>query len=379
MNKKGSGSIGGLVFLIAIFIILYVLVMPPCDKCQLLGGDCDDVCDEDEFKGVLLFDDLGSVAVNNRVVHELDPVNLYIRVEDETKDLASSLFVNRGWFGNVDQDLAFELEDLDNVDVVYFTFKVTDSSGKLYIELNGHTVFSEKVEVGQGKVVQLPVSYLKEDNDLKMYVDSPGLAFWRKNNYDIKDLEIRQEFEKVHYEESRKFSISKNEKEHLDSASLDVSFFCSSAEGLSILKVYLNDDLLSSESLACESLRKSYELNVRDLEDGENEVKFIIDNGNFLLSPVEVISNLDQEIYPSYSFDIEESVYDFADEYYLSLYMGEGDKEANMLLNNYNIELDTGGSYFEKEITSFVKKGNNFLEIIPIDDFQVNEIKIWYE
>lgn len=380
MDKKGGGSIGGLVFLIAIFIILYVLVMPPCEKCQLLKlGDCEDVCDEDEFEGVILSDSLGEVSIRDKVTHELDPINLYVRVEPEVESLASSLFVNRGWFGNVDQDLSFVLDDLDNIDNVYFNFRITDSRGKLYIELNGHTIFSEYVESPQGKVLHLPDSYLKEKNELKLYVDSPGFAFWKKNYYDLKDLEIRQEFERVHYEETRTFSVSSNEKEHLSASSLDFSVFCSSAQGITILKVYFNDDLLSSESIECKSFEDTIILSTSNMKVGENEVSFVIDNGNFLLSPVKVVTVLDSLIYPSYTFEIDNSIYDFADEYMLSLKMEEGEKDAEIVLNNYNIELSSDRTYFEKDITGFIKKGKNFLEIIPVNEFKVNEIKIWYE
>ncbi len=380
MTRRAAGSIGGLVFLIAIFIILYVLVMPPCEKCQLIKQeDCSDVCDESQLKGVLLFDDVGEVSVRDQVVHELAPVNLYIRVDDAVETLAGSLFVNRGWFGNVDQDLEFNLEDLNNLDNVYLTFRVADSRGKLYIELNDHIIFSEEVDAPATKVLSLPDSYLEETNELKLYVDSPGLAFWAKNHYDLKNLEIRQEFETVHYEENREFSLSSNEKGHIQDSTLKFSVFCTSAQGLTILKTFLNDKMLSSESILCQSFTKEIPLDRTDLEVGTNEVTFVIDNGNFLLSPVEIINNLDADIYPSYNFEVEDSVYDFADEYYLSLRMDSGDKEARIMINNYNINLDTSNTYYEKDITKYVKKGNNYIEIVPVGEFDINEIKVWYE
>ncbi|MCD4759954.1 hypothetical protein K8R33_03630 [archaeon] len=380
MSKKAnSGSIGGLVFLIAIFIMIYMLIMPPCDKCQLLDpGNCEDVCDEEEIVGVLLFDEAFGADASDEFVHDLNPVNLNIKFDDEVESLAESLFVNRGWFGNVDQDLNFVLEDLDNLERVYFTFRASDTSGKLFIELNEHPIFSEKIEVASGKVINLPLSYLKEKNNLKLYVDSPGLSFWKKNKYTLRDLEIRQEFERVHYEEVRSFSVSETEKSHLSDSRLDFSVFCTSARGLTILKIYLNDVLLSSESIECTSFQRSIDLGNK-LNSGENEIKFIIDNGNFLLSPVKVVNRLDDEIYPSYTFEIEESAFDFADEFYLSLQMESGGKEANIFVNNHDIKLDISSSYFEKEITGFVKKGHNFLELVPVNDFIINEIKVWYE
>lgn len=379
MKKRGSSSVGGLVFLIAVFIIIYVLVMPPCDKCRLLNnGDCTEVCDGNGAQGLLLSDNLGDVGLSNQITHELESVNLYIRVEPEEENLAGSLFVNRGWFGNVDQDLSFELEDLDNLEEVYFTTRIAEGKGKLFIELNGRLV--DQVEEKRGQVVvPLPSSYLKEDNNLKLYSSSPGLAFWAKNQYDLEDLKIRKEFERVHYEESRDFSISKSEKEALVDSRLKFSVFCSSAGSLSVLKVYLNNNLLSSESIECKSFDKEIILDNSDLIVGENRVTFVIDDGTYLLTPIEITNNLEEEIYPSYSFNLDEDTYFSADYYYLSLQMGEGRKEAKILLNNHNIELDSTENYFQKDITNLIKEGNNFLEIVPEEDFQVKTIKIWYE
>ena len=173
--------------------------------------------------------------------------------------------------------------------------------------------------------------------------------------------------------------MSKGEKESLVESKLEFSVFCSAAGSLSVLKVYLNDDLLSSESIACESVDKEIILQESDLNIGKNEVTFVIDDGTYLLTPIMVKNKLNEEIYPSYTFNIDEDVYDAADNYFFSLQMGRGNKKAKLLLNNNNIELDTEGSYFQKDITNYIERGNNFLEIVPEEDFNVNSIKVWYE
>ena len=379
MTKKGSSSVAGLVFLIAVFIIIYILVMPPCDKCRLLdNGDCTEVCDGNGAEGILLSDEIGEVNLKDEITHTLDPVNLYIRVEPEEEKLAGSLFVNRAWFGNVDQDLSFELEDLDNLEEVYFSAKVAEGKGKLFIELNDRLV--DQIEENRGSIlVSLPSSYLKEKNNLKLYTSSPGIAFWSKNQYDLEDLKIRKEFERVHYEESRTFSMSKSERESLIESNLQFSVFCSAAGSLSVLKVYLNDELLSSESIACESFDKEIELKGSNLNIGENKISFVIDDGTYLLTPITIKNRLNKEIYPSYNFNIDGEIYDSTGFYFLSLQMGSGRKEAKILLNNHNIELDSEDSYFQRDITNYIKKGNNFLEIVPEENFEINSIKIWYE
>lgn len=381
MEKRGSSSsIGGLVFLIAIFIILYMLVMPPCEKCQLLDkGNCNDVCDISSLEGVLFYEEIGNVDLKNEIVHEMEQVDLYIRVEPEEENLAGSLFVDRGWFGNVDQDLSFNLENIDNLEEISFLTRVVGASGKLFVEFNGHMIEQLTVDAPKSIIVPLPTSYLKEKNKLKLYTDSPGLKFWHKNKYEMKDLRIRKVYEKIHYEESRKFFISEVEKNYLEESRLDYSVFCSSAGSFSILKIYLNDNLISSESIACESLKKSLDLDENSLKVGENELLFVIDDGNYLLSPVSVINQLTQEVYPSYSFIVGDEIYDVANKYVLSFKMGAGDKNAKIIINDYEFDLIENGIYFEKEITSFIREGNNHIEIIPENGFKIDEIRIDYK
>ncbi len=354
--------------------------MPPCEKCQLLDeGNCDDVCDISSLEGVLFYEELGEIDLKSEIIHDMEQVNLYIRVDPEEENLAGSLFVDRGWFGNVDQDLSFNLENIDNLEEISFLTRITSASGQLFVEFNGHMIEQLTVDAPKSILVSLPTSYLKEKNKLKLYADSPGLKFWHKNKYEMKDLRIRKIYEKIHYEEPRSFFISEIEKKYLENSKLDYSVFCSSAGALSVLKIYLNDNLISSESIACESFKKSLNLDENSLKVGENELLFVIDDGNYLLSPVSVVNNLTQDVYPSYLFSVENSIYDSANKYILSLKMGVGDKNAKIIINDYEFDLNENGIYFEKEITSFIHEGNNHIEIIPENDLKIDELRIDYK
>jgi len=381
MEKRGkSSSIGGLIFLIAIFIILYMLIMPPCEKCQLLNkGNCEDVCEISSLEGVLFHEEIGDIDLSNEIVHEMEQVNLYIRVEPEEENLAGSLYVDRGWFGNVDQDLSFNLENLGNLEEISFLTRITESSGKLFVELNGHMIEQLEVDAPKTILVSLPLSYLKENNKLKLYSGSPGIKFWHKNKYEMKDLKLRKTYEKIHYEEERSFFISEIEKSHLSESVLDYSVFCSSSGSLSVLKIYLNDNIISSESITCESFKRSLDLDKNALKVGENELLFVIDDGNYLLSPIKVINKLNQEIYPSYYFSVEESVYDVSREYILSFNLGDGLNNAKIIVNDYEFDLVNQGTYFERDIITFIREGNNHIKIIPENGLKINEIRIDYK
>nr|MBA4405359.1 hypothetical protein [Nanoarchaeum sp.] len=376
INKKGS--IASLAIFIALFIIIYLLLMPACDRCMLLKHEnCQNLCGEQQTLGQVLYDKPGMVSMKDSFSHELEPVTLYMKVDPENEVLADSLTVSRGFFGTTDQDILFEIDDLDNLNSVYLAFKSVESKGTLSIELNGHVIFSEEIDGVEAKQIQLPNTYLEHNNNLKIYTSSS--TFWQTSAYEIKSLELKKEFQIVQHTQTRVFSISNRELDALQSSSLQYSIVCNSADDQTLLKIFLNDKEIHSGFLNCESIDDSVVIESQELQVGENDISFIIDGGNFILSPVKVVNDLNQEIYPSYSFDIGEGVYDSAENYYLSLKMNDVVKKAKIVLNGHDIVLDSEDNFFERDITTYVKKTNNFLEIIPENEFQINELKVWYE
>ncbi|MBS3172271.1 hypothetical protein J4438_01655 [Candidatus Woesearchaeota archaeon] len=380
MLKNKKGSIASLAIFIAVFIVVYLLLMPACDRCMLLKNEnCQDYCNEPQKLGTVLYDKPGDIEVKNSFTHELEPVSMYMKINPENEVLADSLVVSRSLFGTVDQDISFEIDDLDNLRSINLAFKSVSSKGKLFIELNGHNIFAEEIEGVEYKQIQLPITYLEPVNKLKIYTSSSGLAFWGKNEYELKSLELKKEFEIVQFTQSRVFSVSNKELNYLQSSSLQYSIVCSEAERQTILKIFLNDQQINSEFIMCESVDRNVAIQPSELVVGENKIDFVIDNGNFIFSPVRIINNLNQDTYPSYSFDIGDGEFESAERYYLSFKMAGDNKKAKIMLNDHEIQLDTSDNFYERDITTYVKKTNNFLEIIPDNLFKINELKIWYE
>lgn len=386
INKNGQGSIAGLIFLVIIFILLYVLIMPPCDRCELLGGDCDDNCDIDDFnsEGEELLDvEPGQVSSFglNESRKDLDDVNLFFDPNPYTKRLATSVDVSASWFGGSDKSLSFDVEDLDNIESASLLLDVLDSRGKLIIELNGHEIFSSKIDSPKLEIVKLPLAYLKEKNHLKMYTDAPSLAFWSKNFYDITDVVFKLEFNKVNSKAARYFTLSKIEKDNLLGSSLEFFIYCEEGvEGFSSFKIYLNDESVLNELLECEGKEKLVALNRDYLEKGPNQLIFIIDSGKYILGQINVVNEFIGNINPAYTFDISKDELSDAGSIYLKLeFDGTGDRRASIEINDNSINLDTDADEFEVNILDYVNKGENNIEIIPKNSFEIERLLIWYE
>ena len=225
-NKRAQGAdaIMTLVIIIALIIVLFVILLPPEERARLLNETYDNETSTNTngnaVKTLLLeTPDKVYPTKEDKLEHEINPVNLFVRTEPEIITLANSLQVSRSLFGSQDQTLSFDLENLDNLKDLKFSFNVDTAEGTLSIELNNNIIFNGKISENTPKIITLPINLLKQSNEIKIYVSSPGAKFWGTNVYTLNNLKIKQEFEKINSKETRTFSISESEKQSLSKVS----------------------------------------------------------------------------------------------------------------------------------------------------------------
>lgn len=384
-GRRAQGSVAGIIFLIAIFIVLFVLILPPCDKCKLLGDECPDYCDEVDVEDseVLLSESPGSVSPFglNESTEEFDQINLFFDPDPYTKRLDTSFDISTSWFSDSDKVLSFDVDDLDNIDSAHLLLDIIDSKGKLIIELNDHQIFHEKISSPSMKMVELPMAYLQEKNVLRIFSDGPGLAFWERNYYEIREAILKIEFNKISAKSIQNFYVSSNEKDNLLGSRLEFFIYCDEEmEDFTVFKIFLNDHLVNNEFLDCEGVDRAIALNREYVEKSSNELVFVIDSGKYILSQPKVINSFVSNVQPYYEFNIDDEVYENYNEIYLKLEFPEnGRKKAEIKINDYTFELDTSAEEFEINIGDYVEEGENTVEIIPENSFEIEKLKVWYE
>jgi hypothetical protein len=382
-NKKGAEpKIQGLIILVAILMILYIIVMPPCDRCLILGEDCEEECENELLKGVLLRVSPGDLDLEDgdKITHTLESVDLFIHDEPEINTLSNSLNIKNGLFGELDQELEFSLSDADTLDKLSLSFAVIESKGNLILTLNGKQIFNQKISKNRIETIELPKEYLEESNKIRLQVSPPGLVFWSSNKYYLKDIKLRKEFELIHSSEVLDFSISSSERNSITNSELDFFIFCNGELGESnIMKISLNNHLVFSKLIACMSEEYNIELDEEDFESGVNELRFSVTGGDYLISGIEITNEVEGRVYPSYTFYVRNEVYEDAADYYLMLEMFGNRKRADIIVNDETIRLNTDTTFAEFDISRMVKKGNNFVEIRPDTDFSIDELKVGYE
>ncbi len=396
--KKGQGgatSITVLLILLALFIVLYVLLLPPADRQALLypnetNNNQNNVNGIDTQTGgkILLYEVPGTLTTttNDLITHNLDPVDLFIKEEPQIIKLSNSMQIERSYFSNQDQLLTFNIDKLNNIKTALLTFTVTDASGQLIIELNGEKIYQNKVRKGQQETANIRTDILNDQNELKFSVTLPGIAFFMNNKYSLKDIIFKQQLETINSKEDRTFYVSNNERNNIDRSTLSFNSYCNSLdESATSLNVYLNDKILTSEVISCGSGERGVDIDINKILEGQNTMTFVISSGAFQISNIEVANKLKQGIYQIYEFDLTNSeLKDIqGQDKRVVIRIGFDDKTSaksgRILVNEDQFSLDTTGNSYAKDISDAVTDGINKVRIVPSRDMNISAFKIILE
>ena len=123
-KAQAPNAIFGLVLIIGLFIVLFVLLLPPKDREELLNqtGSQDTGTDGVKVNGVetLVLESPGFVSDSEKgeIKHEINPITLFVKTSPEIIELADSAVVERSLFSEKEQNFAFGVEDLENLEDV---------------------------------------------------------------------------------------------------------------------------------------------------------------------------------------------------------------------------------------------------------------------
>jgi len=378
-----GSSVAVLVFLIALFMVLYILMLPPADRDALLNQNEDDMSSSSSnlTTDVLLEQSPGLLKPfdSNTMRHKIDSVNLYLKEEPIISDLANSLYLSKALFSEDKRQLLFNIDNLNDLEQVNLYFLVLEGKGNLIVNLNGITIYEDKSE-GLANIL-LPTDLLSESNILQFRVSSPGWNLFSKNHYNLRDIKIRESYEMTNTKETRKFILTEQEQ---GDAILTYYIFCNSMNTGARLRVFMNNEEISSEILNCVGSQKYADVNENYLENGENTLMFEIDKGDFLINNIELEIESDEGGYVNYKFSITEDEYDDLlkedlDAVLSMEFNDDDEKKATISVNGNEFSMDTEDIDYERIITNYVKEGNNFIKITPLNEFNVDELTIKLE
>ncbi len=328
MFKKGQTASGAatLVALVAGMLILYILFLP-ADVRQDLLGETGSISTSGGSSGST---DYGDVVIYNETImeespgridylkfseyeHQLSAVNLYTVTEAETLFSEESLYIKNGIFDKLFRNLTFTIDDLENTENILLSFNLERAKGRLSIYLNGEKIFDNEV-TGIMDPLDLSDRNLEYENLLTFEVSDVGFAFWTTNEYQLTGIKITGDVTDISEQSSKNtFTVTDTEKFNIESVKMKFFPDCT-PRGVGALKIYVNNENIYSSIPDCGQIN-IVEFSPSVISAGDNSVIFKTDEGTYLIYQIMVETELKEQTYPVYYFDLTETLFYFSEEY----------------------------------------------------------------
>lgn len=398
MHKKGEApkvkegaSVAVILIIIAFAIALYIILVSPEEREKLLtedlGYDGTSTSEEATTEVTeLITESPGRLSPVQEYgnSHDINSVNLFVKTEPKVIDLAKNLYVKKNLFSSSSPRLRFDIEKVPDLKKVLIYFNVNDPSGTLKISVNDYTFFSDKIETEGVQLIELPLHYLKERNLVEFTVSTPFIG---SNHYDLSNVGIKEEFERINSKEERTFMITAEEKANIKEASLNYFMYCNSQlrDETTNFKIILNNNQIYDAEIKCMSAPQTVEINSADIIAGQNTVVFLLQQGDFSLNQIHFDTTSDKLDFKTYYFTLSRD--DFQEiragdkDINLEFLMedDEREKSAKISINDGAFYMKTIDSKYEMDIQDYVQQGTNFLRIQPGNTFTLSGLRIYFE
>ncbi len=415
-NKKGidtpGSDVAALILLIGLFILAYILLLPPSTRDDLLQSNNGKPIPQDgsTLEGLTILNAKpGDVHAfeRNVAVRDLAPATLFTRVQTETINLGTRIEVKKTFFSETSKTFSFTLEEPQDISTAKLFFFIEEGDGTLLVELNGQTIF-EQAAGANDIPVALPTHLLQQSNTLTISVRG---RFWE--SYHLRDLNLKIEQQFDNTQVTRTFDLSSKERNALEKATLSYFLNCMSLQHQGQLSIELNGRILRSDYVVCDVKEQTLSLPLQNLRTGTNTLTLSIDQGDYQLEDFVLILRTGDAIYPSYNFEVDDDVYDTLfntcfiscqDDCYrhcdndndcfdlciddcdigcrrgdavLEMRFGDDNiKKGAITINEYQINFNTNKVLYSRSITDALRRGDNVIKIIPKSDFEITDLTI---
>ncbi|MBS3125139.1 hypothetical protein J4211_02710, partial [Candidatus Woesearchaeota archaeon] len=336
-----------------------------------------------EREKVLLNETPGHLSSSQKSVFDHLLPNIYLTESRNAAILASEnpFTVYNGWFSEQRKLLQFSIPSIENTPAVALSFQAPERHGNLIITLNGNLIFNGPISTQNVAPILLPRSLLQSTNTLEFAVTG---GFFQTRRYSLTDIKIIADITDTEKQQAvSSFTLSENEFDNLESAYLEYLPLCDQGN-VGVLTLELNGRIVHSGTPGCDSLNRE-DLFVDDFKQGKNIVTFKLNTGSYRLEQVRARTVLKPvKTFIDY-FSLKEKAYervrDGADDIILHIEFvdDEKTKQAQVNINGRYDIIDQKGADYEREISSFVREGNNYLEIKPLTELNIARVEVRVE
>lgn len=389
INKSGQAGNNAaiLIIIITVLIVLYILFLPPAEREALLSNNSASTTTS--TAGItLLKESPGALDYisDDQKDYDFPSFTISTQVRGEVLTSRSSLYAKNSVFERKEEKMMFS-SNPDVTDNVLLSFNIEKAEGSLHITLNGETILSSELQEGNSPPISIDSSMLQTNNELVFSVSSPGVAFWRYNEYSLKDIKITADVtDKSRSENIQSVSLNGDDLKNLKSAQLRYSSVCD-INGVSNLRIAINGINIFNGIPDC-GIYNYAPIPSEALTEGTNRISFVIDEGSLLIDRMRLTSNFETENNPIYYFEMEDANFtnpDDPDDYMLSsnydafvdmTFPNTNQKRFELFINGKKLGFNTAKSTETRQIDNYLRPGTNSVEIKPLQDMTMTEIKI---
>lgn len=384
-NGQG-GAPAGLIILIAFFIVLYVLFIPPEERQKILGDSDYDGKSKisSDSNDTLLIEHPGSISSisKDEYEHSLPSLQVYTKSEGALLYEVSDVFIERSLFRNDEYPITINLENKDTFANVMLSFAATEHSGKLIVSVNDFEVYVNEPKNPNTNIMIGKDYLVTGKNTIKLSVQDPRWVFWRRNYFTLSNIRLTADI----IDTSKNtgivsFYTTSAEMANIESTTLKFYPKCNSTK-TSPLEVDINGINIFSGLPDCNNLVQKIEVSPKNILKGENKIRFYSENGRYLIDQISLTNKLSDALRHIYYFTIKDSEYsnirnnvlnsqivmNFIDDVTL--------KEGDIIVNNQKIRVKTRDINYNKTINDYLKKGTNAVELVPIDTWNVVDLEV---
>jgi len=373
-----------LVIVILAVTLLYILFMDPDDRNELLNittsgnGNGNGEAVVNAYK-TFLQEQPGNIyaQIESSYKHTIPEFYLYQKSQGLEVADWSSIYVSSSLFSKRTKSLDLYINNPNYISDSYITFNVKKSKGILEIALNGELIYEGISSLGTINPIKIPTKLLKDSNTLDFSVVSPGLAFWETNEYVLENIRVVANQLTIEDESSANFFVYENEISDPKRATLKFYADCTQSQ-MSSLYVTINSVKILNTVPSCGDLNM-VEFSPQILRIGDNNIAFN-SNSNAKIREITVDIEANDQVNPTYYFNMNDTEYGYiingSKKVYLYLeFLGE-DNKLDININSNKLYID-GDEFVRKDITSFIKKTGNYVELIPRKNMRVNFLSVY--
>lgn len=391
MKRGQAAGAAVLLAIIAGLIIMFIILVNPSDRAELLDLDedddtdtSDDEIDEANVEENLLTENPGRIDYlsQREIEHSLPVVNIYTRTDSKVVAEKNSIYAKKSLFSEEIGRFTFPVTDLEHAENLLLAFEVKDIAGNLKISLNGEEVYNGLPAVGNIPPINLPQHLLQEANELAFMLSSPGIAFWSTNKASLSKVKVVGDITDISAQSSSNiFLVSETEKSNLEKVVLRFQPACKFTE-VGPLIITVNGRELYNAVPDCDLEMIPIEFSPDLVHIGENELVFRATKGTYVLSHVQIKSELEEVDFPTYYFDLSEEDYQDlqSDDLRLRLSLEFVDvvssKYGDVVFNGHLLHFDTKEVSLTIDLGEDIERGSNSLKLKPRKTLEVRELKV---